>query len=414
MEHAGILPYGNAKISINQLIADPTQKITVEDPNHIIESIRDHSHRVLAKKTASGVCTYCQLSDLSSHYFHDNETPADLEGTMGDVMMKINADLYFKCTTEDTDIVEIYISLYPQVGYKKLWYANWMLAVFEASLANNKLYSYSEKQVANNITQGNFQTYATNRGAGYTQVVWQMHVVMGILYYALYQNTNSQRSIGYGTAEYKETGQTASLGMIDTVGEDGVLLPKYQKGAADQGNAMSINFWGLENWWGNFLEWFGDAKCLTAGNANMTVWIPDASTGLLSSSCATRVVPVAAIMLQNSSTSWSSAPVKRMLFGPYLDLVNTQRTIKGTDAGQDTYYCDWQAHTDINDSTWAGNQTRVVRRSNVLAYPYGGVAYAFANFATSWADTNYGARLAFSGQSIEAQSVADFLALPVQ
>jgi hypothetical protein len=407
MEHCGILPYGNAKITINQTVADPFQKVTIQDPENIIQAIRDNSHRVLAKKTESGVCTYCKLRDDNSHYFYDGEA-ADLEGTMGDVMMKIDADLYFKCESEDTDTISIEVSLYPALGFKKLWHSNWMLGVFEGYMNGNKLYSYAQHAVANNITQPNFQTYATNRGVGYTQVVWQMHTVMGILYYALYANTNCQGSLGYGTAEYKSTGQTSSLGMIDTVGENGVLLAKYQKGAIDQGNGMSINFWGLENWWGNYCEWFGDAKALTAGSANLTVWVPDPTTGLLSSSCSTRVVPVAAIMQSNYA---GSAPVKRMLFGEYLDLVNSERSITGTTASANTYYCDNQAMTDINSSQWAGNTTRVVFRSYDLAYPYGGVACALANNALSVAYTGIGARLAFTGQSVEAASVAQFVGL---
>ena len=418
LEHCGELPYGSAKVTIDQTLADSMSpnKVKVEDPFGVITAIRERSHRVLAKKTDDGVCTYCKLRDDNSNFFFDN-TAATLTGSMGDVMLKIDCDIYYRSETTATDTIVYYISLRPAAGYYKMWWSNWMLGVFEACKSGNYIYSRAGESVANNITQGDFQTYATNRGTGYTQVVWQMHCMMALLYYALYKNTNSQGSIGYGdtvrdgTAAYKATGQTAVLGMIDTVGENGILLPLYQKGATDQGNAMSINFWGLENWWGNYLEWFGDAKALTAGSANLTVWIPDPTTGLLSSSCATRVIPVSAIMKQNSSTSWSSSFVKKMRFGQYGDLVNATRTIDGTDATQDTYYCDTQAMTDLNDSTWAGNGTRVVRRSNNLAYPAGGVASANASYAPSLTVTNGGARLAFSGQSVEAASVAAFLAL---
>ena len=52
----------------------------------------------------------------------------------------------------------------------------------------------------------------------------------------------TQGIIGSGTDSYeKETGQTDSLGMEDTHAET-------------NGNTMSINFWGLENWWGNKYE----------------------------------------------------------------------------------------------------------------------------------------------------------------
>jgi hypothetical protein len=63
-----------------------------------------------------------------------------------------------------------------------------------------------------------------------------------VLYYALYGNTNCQATIGSGTDSYtKNTGTTNSLGMRDT-------------SASKTGNSNSINFLGLENWWGNKYE----------------------------------------------------------------------------------------------------------------------------------------------------------------
>lgn len=57
-----------------------------------ISKILAKRHRVLAKKTASGVCTVCQLHDSNSNFFADNAdtskaTAAVLTGDMGDVMM---------------------------------------------------------------------------------------------------------------------------------------------------------------------------------------------------------------------------------------------------------------------------------------------------------------------------------------
>ena len=63
-----------------------------------------------------------------------------------------------------------------------------------------------------------------------------------MVFWAQYGNTNSQGVIGSGTDScQKQTGQTDSLGMEDTRAET-------------NGNTMSINFWGLENWWGNKAE----------------------------------------------------------------------------------------------------------------------------------------------------------------
>lgn len=420
LEHDNVLPFGVARVTISQTTSGAFDKVTVEDPFKIIPYIRDHSHRYLAKHTANtngiAVATICQLNDRNSAQFWDGTT-ADLStGAMGDVFMKIDFPVYFRFPNgNNPDQLIAEITLRPTTGFNVRWWPNWMIGVFEGYVTSSKMYSLAGKSVSNNFTQANGLSYATAKGVGYTIDVWVMHTLMGWFYYSLYANTNCQTSIGYGdtkrdsTVAYKQTGQTVNLGMIDTVGERGIILPSYQLGATNQGNNMSINFWGIENWWGNFSEWFSDAKALTAGSANLTVWVPDPDTGLLSANCQTREIPVAVCMKQNNSTSFSSCFVERMLGGDYGDLVNAKATISGTEMTQDTGWCDTQAHTNIDSSTWAGNQTRVVYRSVSLAHPSGGVAYASANSAASATHTSVGGRLAFSGTIAEATSVAEFI-----
>mgnify|MGYP003507011109 CR=1 FL=1 len=66
---------------------------------------------------------------------------------------------------------------------------------------------------------------------------------MGILFYAYYGNTNSQSICGSGSnSSAKTTGYNDFLGMRDTSIPGG-------------GNVYSINFWGLENWWGDLYEY---------------------------------------------------------------------------------------------------------------------------------------------------------------
>ena len=414
LEHCNAIPAGVARVTINQTTVGQFT-VTVDDPFGIIDYIRRNSHRYLAKRTADGIATICRLNDRNSYEFWDG-TAAALNGTMGDCMRKIDVPFYYRFPNGDNpDLAVCEFTLYPTAGFYK-WWPNWLMGAFEAQLVNNKMYSRAGVAVSNNYTQPNGESYAEARGTGYTMDIWEMHTVTAWLFYAMYAHMNSQACIGYGdtkrdgTVAYKNTGQTASLGMIDTVGELGILKPEFQLGAVNQGNKMSINFWGLENWWGNYLEWFGDAKALTPGSANLTVWVPDPNTGLFSSAGATRVIPVEAAMIQNSSTSWGSVFIERMLIGDHGDLVNAKATISGTQATQDTCWCDTQAHTNINDSMWAGNAVRTVRRSSYLAYPSGGVAYTHAAYALTVTSTAYGGRLAFSGETREAASVADFVA----
>ena len=95
-----------------------------------------------------------------------------------------------------------------------------------------------------------------------------------------------------------------------------------------------------------------------------------------------------------------------MKFGRYLDLIATTDDPKN---GSDTVgYCDYQ--------WWPGSTSsnlRVVRRSFYNSYADGGVVCALADRTSSYADSNYGSRLAFRGSLVEAENVSAFKALSV-
>lgn len=115
---------------------------------------------------------------------------------------------------------------------------------------------------------------------------------MAFLYYAMYGHMNCQLQIGSGTNFYtKSTGQTDILGMTDTK-------------ASIQGNIQSINFWGLENWWGNKYEWIEgiETKSLEA-----TIQRPDGTTD---------TVPFIAMTNYN---------ITKTKIGPWLDLIPTKQ-----------------------------------------------------------------------------------------
>lgn len=70
---------------------------------------------------------------------------------------------------------------------------------------------------------------------------------MGFLFYAYYMNTDSQSICGVGAGRV-DSGQTDYLGMTDTYSET-------------NGNSHSVNFWGLEGWWGGYSENIDDIEC---------------------------------------------------------------------------------------------------------------------------------------------------------
>lgn len=225
-------------IRLNMTITDPASMITGDVNGTHIQLIRNNSHRYLGKYTGDGEMTICQLDDTDSTKYFDGTT-ATLTGTQGDVFVKL-PKFYYKAEKEATNIWNISfscVSSSPGSDWKE-WDGNDLIGAYEAYSTSSKVYSRSGVTSTGSISQANFKTYARNRGTGYSIVKWKHHSMMCFLFYALYGNTNCQAICGSGTSSYtKSTGATNSLGMEDTT--------------TSNGNSMSINFWGLENWWGN-------------------------------------------------------------------------------------------------------------------------------------------------------------------
>ena len=359
-------------ITIDQTNDDPATRVSGNINGSVIQYIRNNSHRVLAKKTADGVLTYCRLNDADSTQYYDGTTAA-LDGTEGDVFLKL-PEFYYKGT--EGDQVQIMFTT-EQVDAEYIrWDPNTLIGVYEAYTESSKMYSRSGVDSTGNISQSTWKTYAAARGTGYQLVDWQMHCVMGCLYYAMYGNTDCQSSIGKGTnSRDKTTGQTDSLGMTDTV-------------AGSNGDSQSINYWGLENWWGNKYEWIHDYD--NPANS-LSATVNDPVYG------GTRSLPV---------FGYDGYYPKKMKFGMYLDLIVTTDDTKN--GSSSVGYCDYQ--------WWPGStnsEPRVVRRSNFSSNANGGVACASAVSTASYTDSGYGSRLAFRGSLVEAESVSTFKALSV-
>lgn len=355
-----------AIIEIDQTIADPATMISGDVNNGAIQWIRKNSHRVLAKKTGEGTVTYIELDDNDSNKYAYDGSEAKTDGTEGDVFVKLPT-FYYKGTEGDN--VKLYFSLSKIDDEYVEWDTNTLIGAYEAYNDGGKLYSRSGVRSSGLISQANFKSYASARGSGYQLVDWQMHCVLGCLFYAMYGNTNSQAICGKGTDSYEKIcGETNSLGMTDTKAET-------------NGNTMSINFWGLENWWGNKTEYMEGIE----GNAKYTVQIlsPDPSSG--------------------RSFTWYDdiGYGKHYRFGKYLDLSSY-----GTERGSsNTYYCDSNYGSFFSDN--------VVVRSRSFADTKGGVSYAIVGYDSSYERDDNGSRLAFRGVASKAESVKAFKALPV-
>lgn len=350
---------------------DPATIVTGDVNGDVIKWIRKNSHRYLVKKTAEGKVTICQLADGDGTVFAGDGSTAPLDGSQGDVMVHVPRFFYRAQLLAD-DKWQIDFS---PVKVSEAWQeydGKQLIGAYEGYVNDGKLYSRSGVDSTGNVSQADFKTYARARGNGYTLVTWEQHCIMAFLFWAKYGNTNCQAIIGSGTDSYlKATGQTDSKGMHDTA-------------ANLDGNTGSINFWGLENWWGNKAEWVDNVEVnKDAVDGKWTITERDGHTRTVQG-------------FTTPTGEW--AYPKSVTLGIHLDMV-------GKTLGGDS------AH-GLCDGQYLGASThRVVRRSDSSAYASGGVVYADASLVASSAYDYDGSRLAFHGEIRIEPDVATFLAL---
>ena len=132
--------------------------------------------------------------------------------------------------------------------------------------------------------------------------------------------------------------------------------------AGANGNSQSINFWGLENWWGNKYEWIDN---VVVNSYNWEITEPDGT------------------VRKPGKAGSSSNYITKMMFGDCCDLIPTAASGSETTGFCDYYY-------------GSSSSARVVLRSNNNSNTNGGVAYVNANNDSSNTNSNNGSRLANS------------------
>ena len=353
---------GVSYIILNQNLTDPAQMISGDVNGEAIQWIRNNSHRVLAKKTGEGVVAVCRLDDSNSNYFHDGAS-ADLTGSQGDVFMWL-PKFWYHAEEIEPDIWKIGFSDHQKEGWKE-WDGKDLIGVYKAYSDGTKLYSRSGVKPTGNVSHSDFKARATANGDGYSLVKFKHHSMMAFLFYAIYGNTNSQAICGKGTSYSKKvSGQTDLLGMVDTI-------------AGGNGDSGSINFFGLENWWGDVFE-LVDNVSINNYNQVWTITEDDGST-------------------RDVQAGTSKGYISKVSVGENLDMVPTD-----VGAINSTGFCDYYDRIYHNALVFA--------RSCSGLDAYGGVACASANSKTS--DTSYssGSRLAFRGTINEIESSTEFMA----
>lgn len=390
-------------IRINQNISDPTAMVLNPDDTgynnrlsstNVIAYIRQNSHRYIGKfySEVEGM-KIKQLWDNDSRYYYDpsdtegrgalapiNGTP-DGDGIIADVFLRL-PEFYYKTVNEtnshgeETGIVAIsFATGQLDEGYIR-WDPNTLIGVYEGTVINDgtydKLYSISGATPKTNYSQSAFKA-AARRRSDQTAVVqsnhfsivnYQAHVVMALLYYCYWggNSINCQSLIGYGTSTHpKTTGQTDQLGMTETA-------------AVGSGNTGSINFWGLENWWGDLAEWVDD---LSTAEVNGTV----------------NILNYDGSVNRQVSVPIGQGCILKFVFGQYADMFPA--TMKGSN--YTIHFCDYGRI----DASFGYVARRGESSNNVTC----GVGSLCFDYGTGSVNANFGSRLLYNGAVTEVDSL---------
>lgn len=260
--------------------------------NNVITWIRKNTHAYVGKLINNKMFLK-QLDDNNRKKFADGSSSIDyITDTNGnyDVFIKFNTDIYYKIesyTPEgELDVNPDYILVsiakeLPKDEDESTW-NKWnqykLVGVYESCLIKDKLYSLSNKIPVKNINKIDSINKAKARGNGFNICDYDVMKLFVLLFYGYYSSLNSQAICGYGTNNSiqdviypKITGITDELAMTDTtsITGNGADSPNNEQIIAGYGDDIkSINFWGLENYWGDLNEWISNLKTMKATRYN--------------------------------------------------------------------------------------------------------------------------------------------------
>lgn len=427
-------------ISNNGAVGDPN--------NNMLTWLRQNSHLYVGKYTAiNGQMRLKQLDDSTRKKFADGTSSVDYitsESGYYDVWLKFGSDICWKTepytpvglSTPDPDYVLVTLCNEIPAGEDESkwqkWSKNKLIAVYPSTRINNKLYSLSGKRPTNSITQTNSKAQARARGNGFTIVDYQMNCLIALLFYGYYSSLDSQGQCGYGTANLvnriyypKITGLTDDLGMTDTdsITGNGASTPDEDQIKAGEGSDIkSVNFWGIENCWGDASEWIDnlhvmDARRNTGNNViNTAYFLEDYLNAYpnieLTENGVTRTITKADVdefettqkfiaicdsrgniqRIIKASVGNKDGYIKKMQFGDHADIA-----VKEFGASTTTYFCDYGRFASGS----------VACRSGESTIANGGVGCLVLVSSDGWTSYYLVSRLLFEGTDDNVHIIDD-------
>ena len=422
--------------------------------NNTLSWLRKNTHSYVSKCLANGSVRLKQLSDTSRKTFADGSNAVDYisnENGEYDVFLKFGSDIYYKTeawipqgqSTKDDNYVAVTIAkeLPPNEDASKWckWSQYKLIGVYKACKINDKLYSLSGKRPINNITQKDSINQAKARGANFNICDYDMTKLFAFLFYGYYSSLGSQQKCGYGTVNKindvyypKITGLTDELNMVDTDSTtgNGDLNPGRMQIIAGSGSGIkSVNFWGLENCWGDISEWLSNIYVMDASRKDstpfdaakyVTDYLTKHNSVIVTNSKGNDVTFTSKDefvkayinisykflsifdknsniirLIQNNYISSNNGYIRQMIFGTHADIIAK------------SYNSDASADTGFTDFASIGPAGNIARRSDCANDPHDGVGLIYVWDANSSANSFTGARLMYDGDESTVHVIDD-------
>jgi uncharacterized protein (TIGR02145 family) len=336
-----------------------------DDINSVIHRIHSNTKLYGSTGLSNGSLQVKEISRSNKALFVDGSSVS----SSYDVFMKL-PEFWWKVDMLATDKYQISFTMDAGTGAQtgwNHWEGDTFIGCYEACNINNMVYSRSGVTPTASVSQTNFKTYARARGTGYQIVTYEAHCIMALLGYGWLGTTDDQSVVGYGSSNYpKTTGLCNAKGINDTSASvDG-------GSSASNSTSTSINFWGLENWWGDLYEWVDNIET-TSSSGDIKIMDIDGTT----------------VRSAKAGTT-SSNCIGKMVLGQYGDMIPNE------------------VHSDSNYTTGFasycyvyGAAGYVARRSSYGSDANGGLGCLLVSNGPSYDYSYVGSRLLYKGNYTE-------------
>lgn len=349
----------NPTASPSSIIVKDTPSKDMSSDTDIIAWIHENTDIVVANTSlSSGKLKCAKTSKINKTVYPDYTSISSF--TSKDVFVKL-PEFWWVVEEDGTDVYKIGFSKEEIRGWNH-WEGNTFIGVYKAYNSSSKAYSRSGVTPTISVTQANFKTYARARGTGYSLITYESHCMLALLGYGWLGTTDAQSVVGYGSTSYpKVTGKCNSLGMTDTTTSNG-------GSSSSNATSTSINFWGIENWWGDLSEWVDNLA--TSGSSRIVV-IKNLSGATVRA-------------VQSSITG--SGCIGKMMLGRYGDMIPKETH---SDTNFNNGFCDYG---NVGTSS-----QYVAIRSYMGATASGGLGYLGLGIPSTDSYSYIGSRLQYKG-----------------